>query len=47
MKNKILHIRITEQLADDIRQLAEEENKTISEYVVDLIKADKVRKELK
>lgn len=47
MKNKILHIRITEQLADDIRQLAEEENKTISEYVMDLIKADKVRKELK
>lgn len=46
-KNKILHIRITEQLAEDIRQLAEEETKTISEYVIDLIKADKIRKELR
>lgn len=47
MKNKVLHIRITDQLAEDIRRLAEKENKTISEYVIDLIKADKVRKEIK
>ena len=46
-KNKILHIRITEQLAEDIRQLAEKESKTMSEYVIDLIKADKIRKEIK
>lgn len=46
-KNKILHIRITEQLAETIRQLAEEEGKNVSEYVIDLIKADKIRKETK
>ncbi len=44
-KEKFLHIRITDQLAEEIRQLAEKEGKSISEYVIDLIKADKVRKE--
>lgn len=47
MKNQNLNIRISEKLKSDIKKLAEEENKTVSEYITDLIKKDMFKKEIK
>lgn len=40
MKTEVLTIRVSERLKEQIRAQAEREQKTISEYVLDLIKRD-------
>ena len=47
MKNQNLNIRISEKLKSDIKKLAEEENKSVTEYITDLIKKELFRKEIK
>lgn len=45
MKTEDLHIRINEVLKERIKQEAEREGKSISEYILDLVKADIAKKE--
>ena len=40
MKTEVLTIRVSERLKEQIRAQAEREQKTSSEYVLDLIKRD-------
>ena len=43
-KKARLHIRISDTFAEKIKTAAEAEQKTITEYVLDLIKKDLVKK---
>lgn len=43
-KEKRLHIRIDEQLHEKVKEQAKKENRTISSYVINLIKKDLEKK---
>lgn len=47
MKTDRLNIRISAELKADIQKLANEENKTVTEYITDLVKKEIIKKELK
>ena len=47
MKTDRLNIRISAELKADLKKLAEEENKSVTEYITDLVKRELIKKELK
>ena len=47
MKNQTLNIRISEKLKADLKKLASDENKSVTEYITDLIKKELSKKEIK